>query len=138
MKRMFTTLEKEFVFDPWKNGVGYSAIAKLLETKPGNVFTMLRDSVGIKPTARKRNKVHLTLSEREEIRELLSVKKSIRAIAKSLGCSSATISREVQSNRGRRYYKAVDANNRAGSSGLCPAGQQKLFIKRFTSEAVLH
>ena len=30
-----------------------------------------------------------------------------------LNRSPSTISREVQRNRGRRYYKAVDANNRA-------------------------
>ena len=38
---------------------------------------------------------------------------SIRAIATALNRSPSTISREVQRNRGRRYYKAVDANNRA-------------------------
>lgn len=38
---------------------------------------------------------------------------SIRAIARLLNRSPSTISREVQHNRGRRYYKAVDANNRA-------------------------
>lgn len=120
MKRMFTTQEKEFVFDSWKNGIGFSAIAKLLDTKPGTIFTMLRDTGGIKPPARKKNKVHLTLAEREEIRVSLSAKKSIRAIAKSLGRSPSTISREVQRNRGRRYYKAVDANNRAGRMAKRP------------------
>ncbi len=35
---------------------------------------------------------------------------SIRAIATALNRSPSTISREVQRNRGRRYYKAVDAN----------------------------
>ena len=81
---------------------------------------MLRDTGGIKPPARKKNKVHLTLAEREEIRVSLSAKKSIRAIAKSLDRSPSTISREVQRNRGRRYYKAVDANNRAGRMSKRP------------------
>lgn len=36
---------------------------------------------------------------------------SIRAIARLLNRAPSTISREVQRNRGRRYYKAVDANN---------------------------
>lgn len=56
---------------------------------------------------------HLTLSEHEEILADLSAKKSIRAIVAALNCSPSTISAEVQRNRGRRYYKAVDANNRA-------------------------
>ena len=68
---------------------------------------------------RKENR-NLTLSEREEIRVLLSSKLSIRAIARVLGRSPSTISREVQRNRGRRYYKAVDANNRASRMAKRP------------------
>ena len=56
---------------------------------------------------------HLTLEEREEIRVALSAKMSLRAIARMLNRSPSTISREVNRNRGRRYYKAVDADNRA-------------------------
>ncbi|SMZ42795.1 Mobile element protein (plasmid) [Escherichia coli] len=78
---------------------------------------MLRDTGGIKPHERKRAVAHLTLSEREEIRAGLSAKMSIRAIATALNRSPSTISREVQRNRGRRYYKAVDANNRANRNG---------------------
>lgn len=57
------------------------------------------------------------MSEREEIRAGLSAKMSIRAIATALNRSPSTISREVQRNRGRRYYKAVDANTRKGERG---------------------
>ena len=113
MKRTFTSLEKEFVFDSWKNGIGFSQIARILDSKPGTIFTILRDTGGIKPPKRKPSVLHLTLAEREEIRVGLSSKKSIRAIARLLGRAPSTISREVQRNRGRRYYKAVDANARA-------------------------
>ncbi|BBS66258.1 hypothetical protein WP5S18E09_08140 [Escherichia coli] len=81
---------------------------------------MLRDTGGIKPHERKRAVAHLTLSEREEIRAGLSAKMSIRAIATALNRSPSTISREVQRNRGRRYYKAVDANNRANRMAKRP------------------
>lgn len=74
----------------------------------------------MKPNVRKRASSHLTLSEREEIRVGLSAKKSIRAIAHSLNRSPSTISREVQRNRGRRYYKAVEANNRANRMAKRP------------------
>jgi IS30 family transposase len=113
MKRIFTAKEKAFVFDLWKRGTGFSEIARILDSKPGTIFTMLRDTGGIKPSERRRAVSHLTLSEREEIRAGLSAKMSIRAIARSLNRSPSTISREVQRNRGRRGYKAVDANNRA-------------------------
>ncbi|HDX8381082.1 TPA: IS30 family transposase [Aeromonas salmonicida] len=120
MKRTFTAKEKAFVFDLWKRGTGFSEIARILDSKPGTIFTMLRDTGGIKPSERRRAVAHLTLSEREEIRAGLSAKMSIRAIARSLNRSPSTISREVQRNRGRRGYKAVDANNRANRMAKRP------------------
>lgn len=120
MKRTFTAKDKAFVFDLWKRGTGFSDIAKILNSKPGTIFTMLRDTGGIKPTERRRAVAHLTLSEREEIRAGLSAKMSIRDIARALNRSPSTISREVQRNRGRRYYKAVDANNRANRMAKRP------------------
>lgn len=111
---------KASVFELWKNGTGFSEIANILGSKPGTIFTMLRDTGGIKPHERKRAVAHLTLSEREEIRAGLSAKMSIRAIATALNRSPSTISREVQRNRGRRYYKAVDANNRANRMAKRP------------------
>lgn len=113
MKRLFTSKEKELIFDSWKMGIGFSDIANNLASKPGTIFTVLRDSGGIKPKPRKQSPRHLTPAEREEIRVGLSAKQSLRAIARSLNRSPSTISREIQRNRGRRYYKAVDANNRA-------------------------
>lgn len=120
MKRIFTAKEKAFVFDLWKRGTGFSEIARILDSKPGTIFTMLRDTGGIKPSERRRAVSHLTLSEREGIRAGLSAKMSIRAIARSLNPSPSTISREVQRNRGRRGYKAVDANNRANRMAKRP------------------
>ena len=120
MKRTFTAKEKAFVFDLWKRGTGFSEIARILDSKPGTIFTMLRDTGGIKPSERRRAVAHLTLSEREEIRAGLSARMSIRAIARSLNRSPSTISREVQRNRGRRGYKAVDANNRANRMAKRP------------------
>ena len=120
MRRTFTAEEKASVFELWKNGTGFSEIANILGSKPGTIFTMLRDTGGIKPHERKRAVAHLTLSEREEIRAGLSAKMSIRAIATALNRSPSTISREVQRNRGRRYYKAVDTNNRANRMAKRP------------------
>jgi transposase, IS30 family len=112
-KRTFTQDEKDLVFDLWKQGTGFSDIGRVLEAAPGTVFTALRESGGIKPNPRTRNSQHLTLEEREEIRVALSAKMSLRAIARMLNRSPSTISREVARNRGRRYYKAVDADNRS-------------------------
>ena len=113
MKRTYTQEEKELVFDLWKQGAGFSDISRVFDAKPGSIFTILRDHGGIKPEKRIRASHHLTLEEREEIRVGLSAKVSIRAIAQMLNRSPSTISREINRNRGRRWYKAVDADRRA-------------------------
>ena len=113
MKRTYSRQEKDLVFDLWKRGAGFSDIARVLDAQPGSIFTVLRKHGGIKPAHRKRSSTHLTTAEREEIRAGLSAKMSIRSIARKLHRSPSTISREVNRNRGRRWYKALDADRRA-------------------------
>ena len=60
MKRTFTSSENEFVFDSWKNGIGFSQIARISDSKPGTIFTILRDTGCIKP--RRRKPSYLTLN----------------------------------------------------------------------------
>jgi IS30 family transposase len=55
----------------------------------------------------------LTLSEREEISRGLVAGHSLRTIGEQLGRSPSTISREVRRNRGRRGYRAVQADRLA-------------------------
>lgn len=113
MKRTYTPEDKDLVFELWKQGKGFSDISRVLDAQPGSIFTILRESGGIKPEKRRRPARHLTVDEREEIRAGLSAKKSIRAIARQLHRSPSTISREISRNRGRRWYKALDADRRA-------------------------
>ncbi|MGF1743321.1 helix-turn-helix domain-containing protein, partial [Vibrio profundum] len=60
-KRTFTQDEKDLVFRLWKQGTGFSDIGRILNAAPGTVFTVLRETGGIKPNPRKRNTQHLTL-----------------------------------------------------------------------------
>ena len=113
--------KKPLVFELWKNGTGFSEIANIPGSKPGTIFTMLRDTGGIKPHERKRAVAHLTPSEREEIRAGLSAKMSIPCdsyCAESQSFDDPHV--KSQRNRGRRYYKAVDANNRANRMAKRP------------------
>ncbi len=62
MRRTFTAEEKASVFELWKNGTGFSEIANILGSKPGTIFTMLRDTGGIKldwPPESPDNQYHL-------------------------------------------------------------------------------
>lgn len=113
MKRTFTQEEKDLVFHLWKQGNGFSDIGRKLDAKPGSIFTILREHGGIKPQSRKRSVHHLSAEEREEIRAGLSAKKSFREIALILDRAPSTISREVNKNGGRRWYKAHRADQKA-------------------------
>lgn len=113
MKRTFTQEEKGYVFNTWKQGKGFSEIGKALGAKPGSIFTILREHGGIQPKPRKRAEHHLTLEEREEIRAGLSAKNSFREIAYTLNRAPSTVSREVNKNGGRRWYKAHRAEKKA-------------------------
>jgi hypothetical protein len=104
LKRTFTQDVRNLLFDLWKHGAGFSDIGRVIEAKPDSIFTILRETGGIKPKPSHRNITHLTVSDREEIRVALSAKKSIRAIARMLNRSPSTISKKVARNRGRRYY----------------------------------
>lgn len=120
MKRTFTQHERDIVFDLCKQGTGFSDIGRVIDAKPGSIFTILREYGGIKPEKRKRSIQHLTIEEREDTRAGLSAKMSIRAIARLINRSPSTISRKVYRNRGRRWYKAINADRRAVRLGKRP------------------
>lgn len=81
---------------------------------------MLKNTSSIKPHKRKQAVAHLTLSKRKKIQASLSAKINIRAIATALNRSPSTISRKVQRNQSKRYYKAVNANNQANKIAKKP------------------
>ena len=59
MKRTYTQEERDLAFDLWKQGAGFSDIGRVLDAKPGSIFTILREHGGIKPDARKRAAMQL-------------------------------------------------------------------------------
>jgi IS30 family transposase len=60
-----------------------------------------------------RSPLRLSLAEREEVSRGLAGGESLRAIARRLGRSPSTISREVVANGGRRRYRACRADSAA-------------------------
>lgn len=72
------------------------------------------------PTPRKRSVACLRPEEREEISRGLVAGLSFRQIAKEIGRSASTISREVGRNGGRRKYRATMADGRAWQQALRP------------------
>jgi IS30 family transposase len=75
---------------------------------------------GIRPDPRHRSAGRLSFEEREEISRGLAAGLTLRVIASGLGRSASTISREVNSNGGRRRYRAAAADRQAWSRATRP------------------
>lgn len=73
----------------------------------------LKGTGGYVPAPRRRREGSLTLAEREEISRGLARGESMRSIARRLGRSPSTISREIGRSKGPGKYRAVDADDLA-------------------------
>lgn len=104
---------KRELWDRWKHGESISQIARALGKPPGSVFTVLKANGGYVPPVRTRRPGALTAADREEISRGLARGESVRRIARALGRPASTVSREITRNKGRKKYRAVDAEDRA-------------------------
>lgn len=109
----WTATRKEEVWERWKAGESATDIARALEKRSGCIHMVLRATGGIAPPRRRRSRLALGPTEREEISRGLAACESMRAIAVRLGRPASTISREVNRNGGRGNYRAQKADERA-------------------------
>ena len=100
-----------------------------------SVEGILKATGGIRPLPRRRSRLALTLSEREEISRGVVAGCSIRSIAGTLGRAPSTVSREIQRNGGRLRHRANRADQatweRARRPKMC-----KLVEKRELAQIV--
>ncbi|MEV5816124.1 IS30 family transposase [Streptomyces mutabilis] len=80
----------------------------------------LYQSGGVRLTPQMRSERHLSSSEREEISRGIAVGESARQLAKRLGRSPSTVSREIARNGGRDRYRAASADAAAYKRGRRP------------------
>src|SRR3970040_809567 len=109
----YTEAQKALMWDRWQKGDSLETIAHLFERGHSSVQRILQESGGIRPTQRRRSRLALTLSEREEISRGVAAGRSLRSIATSLGRASSTVSREIRRNGGRRGYRTGEADEAA-------------------------
>ena len=109
----YTDSEKTVMWDRWQKGDSTRAIARFLDRGHSSVQGVLGKTGGIRPPERKRSRLALTMSEREEISRGIVAGQSLRAIAASLDRAASTVSREVNRSGGRRDYRANQANQAA-------------------------
>src|ERR1700727_3752237 len=102
------------IWDRWQAGEPLSSIGRRFDRESSSVFSVISPTGGIRPPDRHRAKQALSLSEREEISRWLSMRRSLRSIARHLGRSASTVSREVSRNGGGDHYRGAGADQAGG------------------------
>jgi len=105
--------KRQQVWELWRAGRGISEISRAVGSPPGSIFSILLPFGGVYQAPQQRRAGSLSLVEREEISRGVAVGESLRRIAARLGRAPSTVAREVARNKGRRRYRAVDADDRA-------------------------
>ena len=113
----YTETDKSLMWDRWQKGESLNSIARLFDRHHSAIQGILARTGGIRPPEKRRSKLALTLSEREEISRGVVAGQSLRSIAVSLGRAHSTISREINRNGGRRHYRANKAEQAAWDRG---------------------
>jgi hypothetical protein len=98
----YSVAQRSEIWDRWQAGEPMSSIGRRFDRESSSVF-----SVTSQPA--------LNLSEREEISRWLSMRRSLRSIARHLGRSASTISREVLAMAGRT---AIELPGPIGPPGI--------------------
>ena len=109
-RRGFSALEKVELWDRWQRGESLKAIGRAFGKPSPSIYFQLAPHGGIRPAPRRRSRLALTLSEREEISRGLAADQSCRSLAKVLGRVPSTVSREVRRNGGYDRYRAALAD----------------------------
>ena len=115
-----TAEQKRELWSRWQAGESLSEIGRELSRQPGSIHGVVASNGGYAPVTRRRSQRVLALAEREEISRGLAAGLSIRVVATELGRAPSTICREVNTNGGRRRYRALVADRAADRRGLRP------------------
>ena len=109
----FTEKQKAEIWDRWQRGESMSSIGRMFDRNSSSIYPLLSRTGGIRPPERRRSRLALRLSEREEISRGLRAQLSLRTIARQLRRAPSTISREVRHNGGRTGYRAARSDRAA-------------------------
>jgi IS30 family transposase len=117
----FTPKQKAELWERWRSGECVADIARALERRnKSGVYRILALNGGIAPKLRRRARVALRGAEREEISRGIAAGQSMRQIARGLGRSPSTVSREIRRNGGCSAYRASEADTHAWDRALRP------------------
>jgi len=111
--RGLSASQKKELWERWKRGQSMNDIARAFAKHRGSIHFVLTSTGGIEPPARRRSRLALSLSEREEISRGLAEGQSMREIASSIQRAPSAVSREIGRHRGRERYRASEADRKA-------------------------
>ena len=111
--RGFTAAEKTELWDRWKRGESLKAIGRAFGKPSSSIYFLVAPHGGIRPALRRRSRLALTRPEREGISRGITAHQSARSIARLLGRSPSTVSREMSRNGGYDRYRAALADENA-------------------------
>jgi transposase, IS30 family len=112
-RRGFTASERTELWDHWQRRESLKAIGRAFGKPSSSIYFQVSPYGGIRPFPRRRSRLALTLSEREEISRGIGVHRSARSMAGLLGRSPSTVSREISGNGGYDGYRAALADDKA-------------------------
>jgi len=115
-----SAIETQDIWRRWKTGQSLHEIGRAFDKPHSSIRCLLLPRGGIPPLARRRSRLALTLSEREDISRGIASGSSIREIASGLDRAASTVSREVTRHGGRSAYRAQQADAQAWLSALRP------------------
>jgi len=118
--RGFTAAEKTELWDRWKRGESLKAIGRAFGKPSSSIYFLVAPHGGIRPAQRRRSRLALTLAEREVISRGVTAHQSARSIARLLGRSASTVSREVNRSGGYDRYRAALADENAWARARRP------------------
>src|SRR5271169_1552789 len=118
--RGFTAAEKTELWDRWKLGESLKAIGRAFGKPSSSIYFLVAPHGGIRPVDRRRSRLALTLVEREVISRGITAHQSARSMAKLLGRSPSTVSREMSRNGGYDRYRAALADENAWARARRP------------------
>lgn len=109
----YSAEQKSEMWDRWQRGESINSIGRIFDRPSSSIFGQLAPTGGIRPPVRRRSRLALTLSEREEISRGVATEQSLRTIAKQLKRAPSTISCEINRNLGYDSYRASLADQAA-------------------------
>ena len=116
----YSAEQKADIWNRWQRGESLNSIGRAFDRPSSSIFGQLAPTGGIRPPTRRRSRLALTLSEREEISRGIATTQTLREIATTLNRSPSTISREIKRNGGYDNYRAAKADQSAWDRGHRP------------------